>query len=766
MAVRTVEPSMARFRLVAGLVVGCILIAMLAVLGRVAQLQLFPGADLLDHMSPRVTTRTQLPLRGDLLDRRGRLLSATRFGQRVFVDPMLFPDPPHDAIVALADALELPPEKIGTKLVEAMDFNALLAARAAGNDSSKPTRSFLQEFLERQKGDKPSLSTGEGDQDASEVPETAGDAVADAETPKERTTPVRFIPVSGVVSDETVKRIRDLKIKGVGFEKRQVREYPGGDAVASIVGKVGVDHVGLMGAEERLNDELVGTKGSIDFVRDAYGRPLWVEPGHVVPSQPGVDVRLTIDVELQRIAYEELLKGVEEADAAGGRMVIVDPATGEVMAMVDIVRDVPGLVPYPWVDKPVLKKGQKAPPEPNVLGVRRRYITLSEDKGRAIHPALGRNRCVEDIYEPGSTFKPFVWSVITETGLAKTSEVFDTEGGRWHTSYGRYIEDVTKRPTMTWSEVLVNSSNIGMIKATERLSYAQLRDVVTRFGFGKKTNLGLRGEGAGRITSAEKWGKYTQTSVAYGHEISVTPLQMVRAFSAFARSGDKAGTLPHLQLIKAIDDQPPPDATPGVVYRVLPADVAVLTRQTMTGVVTSVESRWITAPEGGWRYTLFGKSGTAEISLGKAPDGKKRPRGSSGYFDDQYNSSFIAGGPVEDPRLVCIVVIDDPGPERIRKRSHYGAAVAGPVVRRVMERGLAYLGAPVSVKPPLVGADEQTSLGAKTPLANGPTQPAAKSDPAASTPGPSKPVAKTPVKATPKNPAKASTKPPASSKSR
>jgi len=670
-------------------------VLMLAVVGRVAQLQLLPSDQLQDHMSPRVSTRTQLPLRGDLLDRRGRLLSATRFGHRVFVDPGLFPDPPHEAIVALADALDLPPEKIGTKLVEAMDFNAMLAAKNAGS-ATAPARSILREFLERQPGDKPSLSTGEGD----EGPEAPEPTVAEPQDgPKERTTPIRFIPITGTMPDSTIARVRDLKIKGVGFEKQQIREYPGGDAVASIVGKVGVDHTGLMGAEERLNSELTGTKGSIDFVRDAYGRPLWVEPGHVVTSQPGSDVRLTIDVEMQRIAYDCLMQGIEEADAAGGRLVMADPNTGEILAMVDIVRDMPALVPYPWVDKPVLKKGEKAPPEPSIVGTRRRYVTLTEDKGRQLHPALGRNRCVEDIYEPGSTFKPFVWSVITEMGLARPNEVFDTEGGRWHTSYGRYIEDVTKRPTMTWSEVLVNSSNIGMIKAAERMSYPQLRDAVVRFGFGRRTNLGLRGEAVGRVTAADKWGKYTQTSVAYGHEVSVTPVQMIRAFSAFARTGERAGTLPRLQLVKSIDEEPPVDATPGVVYRVLPADVAVLTRQTMTGVVTSMESRWITAPPGGWRYTLFGKSGTAEIPLGKAPEGKKRPKGSSGYFDDQYNSSFIAGGPVEDPRLVCIVVIDDPGPDRIRKRSHYGAAVAGPVVRRAMEQSLAYLGAPVSPKP-------------------------------------------------------------------
>ena len=726
---------------------GVLALVMLVVLGRVAQLQVAPTAQLKEHIDSRTTSKPVLPVRGDIKDRRDRVLAATRFAWRVVVDPTIFPEPPDTHIVALANLLKLPPEVVGERLLRALVENDrraeahggaairtddksaaarlarmlntkvdTIAAAARDNTIMKPLAEpkldsamvngepvgevlpFSPEAIAAEEAALQARISGGAGGATSAIGEPALSEPALVEPalvkpkpiPKK---PIRYVPMGGVIEDELASRVRALKIPGVALERRQVREYPANAAVASIVGKVDFEHQGLLGTEKMLDKSLKGTSGKVGYVRDSIGRPLWTKPGQVVLPKSGDDVRLTIDLEIQRIASEELLRGIEDADATGGRLVMIDPRTGEVLAMVDIVRDMPELVAYPWADKPVKVRGQPTKQVPSIPTKWQRYVTLTEDKGRKIHPSMARNRCVEDVYEPGSTFKPFVWSSITELKLALPAETFDTEGGRWRTAYGRPIQDVTRRASMTWADVLVNSSNIGMIKAAERMSYQQLRDVPIRFGFGSKTAVGLPGEASGIVTTASKWGKYTQTSVAYGHEIAVTPVQMVRAFSAFARQGELAGTIPQLHLTGATDPETT-DLTRGVVVRVLRPETALLTRATMQAVANNMEHRWAKPPEGGWRYSLFGKSGTAEIPLGRAPTGKIAPRGASGYFDDQYNSSFVAGAPIEDPRLAIIVVIDDPGPSRIfsNPKSHYGAAVAGPVVRRTVERTLAYLG--------------------------------------------------------------------------
>ena len=370
---------------------------------------------------------------------------------------------------------------------------------------------------------------------------------------------------------------------------------------------------------------------------------------------------------------------------------MIDPLTGEILAMADIYRDVGVLPEFPWVDakpdpdapKPAKYDSWDAP----------RYRTLSPDPMRKIHPALGRNRCVEDIYEPGSTFKPFVWSLLTEAKLCDPDEIFDTEGGRWLIRAGRgrrYIEDVTKRDQMTWREVLINSSNIGMIKGASRMEHQTLHDGIMRYGFGSRTGITLPGEASGLITPMKRWTVWTQESVSFGHEVAVTPVQMARAFCVFASPGDEAGTMPQVTL-EAVGKE-----AGNVRVRAIPAEIARLTRFTIRNVAAKVEERMAeddpNEPVDGWKYVMFGKSGTAEIPLGKPPEGKKRPRGSSGYYDNQYNSSFVAGAPLEKPKLVVVVVIDDPGPEIVHRRRHYGSRVAGPVARRVLERSLTYLG--------------------------------------------------------------------------
>jgi cell division protein FtsI (penicillin-binding protein 3) len=303
---------------------------------------------------------------------------------------------------------------------------------------------------------------------------------------------------------------------------------------------------------------------------------------------------------------------------------------------------------------------------------------------------------VEDLYEPGSTFKPFVWAAGYERGLLKPGEVITSETRTIRTYYGRPITDVTFRPELTWDDVLRFSSNIGMYNITERLSHQDLRGTVTALGFGASTGLGIPGETAGMVTSARDWTKYTQTSVGMGYEVGATMVQMVRAFSVFARRGDDAGTLPGIRLTAAGADASRPGLIGEEVFveRVFDPETAVAVREPLKGVVERMDALRLRKDPGDVpaRYTMFGKSGTAYIAC-TPPRGMQRPRGATGYYK-QYTSSFLVAAPAENPEIVVLVVIDDPGPERIRKVEHYGSHVAGPVVRRVVERVLPYLGVP------------------------------------------------------------------------
>ena len=222
---------------------------------------------------------------------------------------------------------------------------------------------------------------------------------------------------------------------------------------------------------------------------------------------------------------------------------------------------------------------------------------------------------------------------------------------------------------MSWRTVLVRSLNTGMAIVAERMTHQEMRQAIVHYGFGSRTRCGIPGETAGLVTSAEHWSDYTQSSVSFGHEIAVTPVQMVRAFSAFARGG----MLTKVRVFAGPDagDERPPFR---FVRRACSPAIADLVREILGDVMIEGTGK----PAQSSRYRLFGKSGTAQLP---------RPEG-GGYFEHRYVSSFIAGAPLADPRLVVLCVIDDPD----RSLGHWGAQVAGPVVRDVIDGTLAYLG--------------------------------------------------------------------------
>ncbi|MBC7834948.1 MAG: hypothetical protein H7Y88_07585, partial [Phycisphaerales bacterium] len=523
-------------------------VALVVLMLRVVQLQIRPSGRLAQHIDERATTAPEPGVRGDILDRRGRLLAGSRFGHRVFIDPVQFPMPPDESMQRLADASGIAIEVIAQKLIPKIAENERRLGAHAEPISTQPELPDSG----------PSM---EPDQGAGAIAPTSlaldeGGEGGDLEFPGGATTPapsgasksprlIRYVSLGGILDDWRVNMVQELKIPGVHLELRGVREQTTPELTAALLGVVGVEHEGRLGAE-RVFDQIMRPKsGRLRYIRDAARRPLWVEQGGYTAPERGHDAKLSIDLELQRALMEELKAGVEKADAAGGRAVLVDPRTGEVVAICDFVRHVPGAVAFNW-DNPTDT---------------RRKIVIPNAKEAIANPLLAHNRCVEDVYEPGSTFKPFMWSMTTELGLADPDEMIDTEDGVWVTPYGRTVRDVVKKPHMTWAQVLVNSSNIGMSKVTRRMSDKQMRDAVVGFGFGTRSDIGLPGESPGLVTTQKAWGKYTQTSVASGHEVAVTPIQMARAFCAFARTGKDAGTMPRLRLT-AVDPLQAPLAEP------------------------------------------------------------------------------------------------------------------------------------------------------------------------------------------------------------
>ena len=537
-------------------------IALAATLGlvvipvRVAQLMLAPSPQLAESLGDGISGRSPLVRRGDLYDRRGRLLATTTNGYRAFLDP------------SMADSVP----RLGVQLQAAIGIPAVDVDAAA-----------------RGKADR------------------------------------RYIPLPGLLEDWQVERLRTAPIPGVGIEQVPVRHYPHGPGGGPLVGMVGFEHTGLSGLEHALQASLEPDPGHIRTVRDAARRTMWLPPDGCDPGRDGNSVTLSIDLFLQQTAEDRLHEAVEALGAAGARAVMIDPHSGELLAVAAVSRS-----------------------------------------GTASPDRLQRNRCVTDPYEPGSTFKPFVWATATAHGLATPDEPLATPtSGPHRTTFGRAIRDSHPRGPSSWRETLVHSLNSGMAIVAERLSHAQMQAAVVRFGFGRDTGCGIPGETSGIVTGRSAWTQWTQTSVAMGHEIAVTPVQMARAFCVFATGG----LLPPAT-IRAIDA-----GQEALTVRVIDQDTAALTRSTMESVMADGTGRRARSDQ----YTMFGKSGTAQLPM----------EAGGGYHEDRYVSSFIAGAPAANPSIVVLCVIDDP--DRSLGR-WYGGSTAGPVVRDLVDAALPYLG--------------------------------------------------------------------------
>ena len=537
-------------------------------LARVVQLKITPNEKLAAHVGSTMSSRPEFAKRGDVIDRRGRVVATSSLGYRLFVDPKLVRD--HGTIAAeIADAIGADPVEIDREIIPRRDR--------------------------------------------------------------------RYVVIRHLLEDWQVDAIRRANIRGVGLQPRLVRHYPNGELAAGLIGMVGFEHTGLGGMEHRFDEQLEPQSGRLTYLRDARQRALWIEPAGYEPGRSGETVRLSLDLVIQEIVERHMRNVVASHNAGGGRMVVLDSQTGEVLGLTDILNPREG-----WEEQ-------------------------TEDPMREHHAALGRNRCVTDPYEPGSTFKPFIWAVATELGKVTLEERLDTPAtGDYRTGRGRRISDAFNYGNATWHDVMIKSLNSGMAIVAERMSERQMQEAVARFGFGRRTNCGLPGESRGIVTSPRAWNHYTQTSVSMGHEIAVTPMQMVQAFAVFARDG----TLPRVRLTALHPDERELE----VNHRILSDEITRKTRRAMRDVMTEGTGRRAQSE----KYQLFSKSGTAQLPR----------RDGGGYHERRYVASFIAGAPYTDPRIVVLCVIDDPDPEI----GYYGGAVAGPVVRDVVDEVLVYLG--------------------------------------------------------------------------
>lgn len=457
----------------------------------------------------------------------------------------------------------------------------------------------------------------------------------------------RFVKIAEHLDENACKAIAALDMPGIGLMPASERYYPMGSIAAHILGTVGGDGSGLEGLELKFEKVLAGRDGSKRTLKDARRRGIFVAAEDYLPPDHGKHLILTIDANIQMIAEQELAAACEKYNAKRGEVVIMNPQTGEVLALAN------------W---PTFNPQN---PEDSTMENR-------------------RDRAITDPYEPGSTFKPFMVGPALQWGITRVNEIWPIPARTYYAPSHRTVTDVHfYGPLSTW-DVLVKSSNIGMSMLAERMENPRLYKAITTFGFGSKTGIELPGEDPGLVYPLNRWGKKSTESVAQGYEVMVTPLQLARAMCAYANGG----RMVRPSIIKGVLD-----ADGAVVTRsrradlkLLPEAVNPITAAEVRRVLCDVPVRGTAQGARSSIWNVFGKTGTSHISEGK-----------KGYSPTRFNSSFIGGAPAEDPRLVIAMVIHEPD----RKLGHYGGAVSAPAAVRSLERALAYLQVAASPDLPL-----------------------------------------------------------------
>jgi cell division protein FtsI (penicillin-binding protein 3) len=473
----------------------------------------------------------------------------------------------------------------------------------------------------------------------------------------------QFAYLQRKVSPDEEQRVRALKLKGVGFLKESRRYYPNKELAAHVLGYVGLDNAGLGGLESAYDSQVRGREGRLLVQTDARQQRLFSQVER--PATAGATLELTVDHYLQFVAERELRAGVEENRAASGSAVIMDPNTGEILAMAN----------YPTFN-------------PNTFG--------------SVRDDARRNRAVQDLYEPGSTFKIVTASAALEEHVIKPEDPVECGGGRI-TFGSRVIRDTHAYGTLAFTDVLVKSSNIGAIKVGMRLGPERLSEYVSRFGFGQALAPDFRGENAGIVWNPARLDTSALASVSMGYQVGVTPVQMATAVSSVANGG----TLYEPRIVRAVIK----DGTRfDVEHKALRRTISEETAAELTTIMEQVVERGTATAAKIAGFTIAGKTGTAQ----KLVDHH--------YSRSEYNASFVGFVPSRKPALTIIVVIDSP-----HANGYYGGTVAAPIFKRIAEESLRHLGIgpTINAPPPVLVARNDDAMEAQPVRASAAIAPAA-----------------------------------------
>ncbi len=449
------------------------------------------------------------------------------------------------------------------------------------------------------------------------------------------------------VDIDTATAVRQLAIRGIGLHSSQRRSYPQGTVAAHMIGFVDIDANGIEGIERSFDKQIRGKEVTVHACKDIYGR-VFLRDGDLAGINYGANIHLTIDATLQTIAEAELAAQVEATGAVGGAVVMLDPRSGEILAMANA----------PAYD-------------PNA-------VARSSGDAR-------RNRAVTDIFEPGSTMKPFIVAGALDAGLISEDEQFFCENGAWHVEGRRSpVRDHHGYGWLDTTGVLRVSSNICTAKIGFKLGARRAYDYLYDFGFDRTNNTGLPYEERGLVPKPpEEWRANRLATISFGQGISVNALQLATAFGTLANEGKRMKP----RLVSKITDQwnGVLDFNAAEVERVVVRpEVARAVSRMLETVVSNEGTARQAAIEG---VRVAGKTGTAQ----KAVNG--------GYSKDRWLASFAGFLPADDPRLVIVVLVDEP------KGSHYGGVVAAPVFKKVAEASLDYLGIERALPPPTEDLD-------------------------------------------------------------